>query len=233
MRCRLPGVPAWPSPTVTHPLETMFERIAEHNAALPPAAMFALAEAGHDSLYEQLVACLLSVRTRDETSYPASVALFGRASTPEAMLALDRDALLGAIGECTWPGQKAETIVALSRAVVAEHGGETPADFDALTAVKGVGPKCANLALGIACGVPAISVDVHVHRVVNRWGLDGTTDPKATLAALEKVVPRERRIDVNRLLMPFGKHRCTGSRPRCDGCPVRRWCRHGRGIDGN
>ncbi len=168
------------------PLDTMFERIETANAAHPPAAMFGLAAAGHDSLYEQLVSCVLSIRTYDETSYPASVALFERARTPEAMLALDHEELVGLVAKCTYPGQKADTILALSRRIVDEHGGETPADFDALTAFKGVGPKCANLALGVALGVPAISVDVHVHRVVNRWGLVATREPKATLAALRE-----------------------------------------------
>lgn len=207
----------------------MFDRIEASNAKYPPAAMFGLAAAGHDSLYEQLVSCVLSIRTYDETSYPASVALFERARTPEAMLELDREALAALVAKCTYPGQKADTILGLSRRIVEVHGGETPADFEALTAFKGVGPKCANLALGVALGVPAISVDVHVHRVVNRWGLATAKEPTATLKALERVVPEARWVDVNRLLMPFGKHTCTSARPKCAACPVREWCDHGTG----
>ena len=210
----------------------MLDLIETRNANRLPAAMFGLAAEGHDTLYEQLVSCVLSIRTYDETSWPASLALFARARTPEAMLGLDRDELAEIVRACTYPEQKADTILGLSRAIVDEHGGETPADFDALTAFKGVGPKCANLALGVALGVPAISVDVHVHRVVNRWGLVATKEPKATLAALERVVPRGRWVDVNRLLMPFGKHTCTSSRPRCDECPVRAWCDFGRAAGG-
>ena len=216
--------------TDPRPLERMLDLIEAHVADRPPAAMFGLAAAGHDSLYEQLVSCVLSIRTHDETSWPASLALFARARTPEAMLGLDREELVALIHECTYPAQKADTILGLSRAIVDEHGGETPADFDALTAFKGVGPKCANLALGVALGVPAISVDVHVHRVVNRWGLVATKEPKATLAALERVVPKARRVDVNRVLMPFGKHVCTNARPGCGACPVRAWCDHGRAV---
>ena len=218
---------------MSFPLDEMFDRIEAHVARRPPAAMFALAAAGHDTLYEQLVSCVLSIRTRDETSGPASLRLFGRARTPGAMLALDRETLVGLIVDCTYPAQKAETILALSRAIVEEHGGETPGDFAALTAFRGVGPKCANLALGIALGVPAISVDVHVHRVVNRWGLVATRTPEKTLAALEPLVPKDRWVDVNRLLMPFGKHTCTASRPHCEACPVREWCAYGQdGPDG-
>lgn len=206
----------------------MFERIGAQVAEYPQAAMFGLATAGYTSLYEQLVSCILSIRTYDETSYPASVALFARARTPEEMLSLDREELVQLILKCTYPGQKADTILALSRQIVEEYGGETPADFDKLTAFKGVGPKCANLALGVALGVPAISVDVHVHRVVNRWGLIEAKDPKKTLKALEEVVPRNRWVDVNRLLMPFGKHICLGRAPRCGACSVREWCAYGR-----
>ena len=212
----------------THPLTTMLARVEEQIADYPWAAMFGLAAAGYDSLYEQLVSCVLSIRTTDETSYPASVALFALARTPAAMLALDRERIVETILRCTYPGQKADTILGLSREIVDAYGGQTPADFAELTGFKGVGPKCANLALGVALGVPAISVDVHVHRVVNRWGLVATKEPTQTLRALEGVVPRERWVDVNRLLMPFGKHVCTGRRPRCGACSVREWCDHGR-----
>ena len=206
------------------PLDDMLDRIEAHNAGRPMAAMFGLAAAGYDSLYEQLVSCVLSIRTYDETSYPASVALFAVARTPAEMVTLDKEALVEIIVKCTYPGQKADTILALSRQIMDEYGGQTPADFDALTAFKGVGPKCANLALGVALKVPAISVDVHVHRVVNRWGLVETTTPVKTLRALEPIVARERWVDINRLLMPFGKHTCVSQRPHCSACPVSAEC---------
>ena len=89
----------------------------------------------------------------------------------------------------------------------------------------GVGPKCANLVLAIACGRPAIGVDVHVHRVTNRWGVIRTRTPEQSVAALEGVLPKRYWIDINRLLVPFGKHVCTGSRPNCSTCPVLDMCR--------
>ncbi len=202
----------------------MLNRIEGHNAAFPPAAMFGLAAAGYDSLYEQLVSCILSIRTYDETSYPASVALLARARTPAAMLSLEREELVQLITKCTYPGQKADTILALSRTIVDEHGGATPPTFAELTAFKGVGPKCANLALGVALGVPAISVDVHVHRVVNRWGLVATSTPEKTLQALGPLIPRAYWVAVNRVLMPFGKNTCVSAHPRCSQCPVRAEC---------
>ena len=104
------------------------------------------------------------------------------------------------------------------------NGGELPADFEQLTALKGVGPKCANLALGVATGKGGISVDVHVHRIVNRWGLIQTKTPEKTMAALEAIVPPKKWVDINRLIMPFGKHICKMI-PLCSTCPVLEYCR--------
>jgi len=88
-----------------------------------------------------------------------------------------------------------------------------------------VGPKCANLVLGIACGAPRIGVDVHVHRVTNRWGYVAAPSPEATMRALEAVLPRKYHVEINELLVPFGKHVCTGRLPRCSTCPVLDYCR--------
>jgi endonuclease III len=90
---------------------------------------------------------------------------------------------------------------------------------------KGVGPKCANLALGVAHDVSRISVDIHVHRVTNRWGVISTRSAEQTMVALEKVLPKRYWIEINRLLVPFGKHVCTGQRPKCSTCPVLAYCR--------
>jgi len=89
---------------------------------------------------------------------------------------------------------------------------------------NGIGPKCTNLALGIACGQPRISVDIHVHRVTNRWGYVQTSRPELTMTALEQVLPQRYWIEINSLLVPFGKHICTGERPHCSTCPLQAMC---------
>ncbi len=94
-----------------------------------------------------------------------------------------------------------------------------------LLSFPGVGPKCANLVLGIACGEPRIGVDIHVHRVTNRWGYVAATTPEKTMAALEAKLPRKYWVEINRLLVPFGKHVCTGVRPKRSTCPVLEMCR--------
>jgi endonuclease-3 len=190
----------------------------------PKAAMFELSEQGYDTLFEQLISCIISIRTLDETTIPVSLRLFERARTPEQLLAIDVSSLTDLLYGTTYPDQKAYTMHGIADRIINEFGGELPAKYDTLISLKGVGPKCANLALGVATGQAAISVDVHVHRVVNRWGYVQTKQPEQTLKKLEVQVPREQWVDINRLLMPFGKHICTGTLPRCSTCVVLPWC---------
>ena len=205
-------------------LPTVLKRIEKAVQPYPKAAMFYLYEKGFTSLFEQLISCIISIRTLDETTIPLSEKLFARARTPEQLLQLSPKELEDLLFGSTFPGQKAYTMLGIAKAAVEEYGGALPSDFEKLTALKGVGPKCANLALGAAGGLAGISVDVHVHRVVNRWGIIQTAQPEQTMKALEELVPREKWIDINRLLMPFGKHICTGRLPYCSTCPVLEYC---------
>jgi endonuclease-3 len=191
----------------------------------PRAALFELRDEGHTSVFELLVACIISIRTLDEVTLPTSRALFAVARTPEEMLRLDVAELADKIAACRYPGNKAAQILGIARAAVERHGGELPADRDVLLGLRGVGPKCANLALGIAAGQPLIAVDSHVHQVVNRWGYVKTKTPEQTLAALEEKLPRKHWVEINELLVPFGKHVCQPLSPLCSTCPVLSMCR--------
>jgi endonuclease III len=205
----------------------VLRRIREHlrGSPLADAAMFDLADRGHGSLFEQLVACIISIRTRDEVSLPVALALFKRASSPAAIAKLSATQIDSLIRASTFHRAKADTIRAIAVRTVEEFGGTLPCDFDVLTSFKGVGPKCANLALGIACQQSRIGVDIHVHRVTNRWGVISARTPEQTMVALEKVLPKRYWIEINRLLVPFGKHVCTGQLPKCSNCPVLEYCR--------
>jgi endonuclease-3 len=101
---------------------------------------------------------------------------------------------------------------------------DLPCDFDVLTSFPGIGPKCANLALGIACHEPHLGVDIHVHRVTNRWGYIATRTPDQSLAALTAKLPQQYWVEINALLVPFGKHICTGTLPKCSTCPLLDMC---------
>jgi endonuclease-3 len=201
------------------------ERIEQAVQPWPKAALFELAEEGYGSVFEQLLACIISIRTYDEVTLPVSRKLFARARTPAAILQLSWEELDALIGLSTFHERKAHQILAIAQQVETQFGGELPGDRDVLLSFAGVGPKCANLVLGVACGTPVISVDIHVHRVTGRWGYVKASTPEKTLLALEATLPQEYWITINRLLVPFGKHICTGTRPRCSTCPVLDMCR--------
>ncbi|HEY2067528.1 MAG TPA: endonuclease III [Gemmatimonadaceae bacterium] len=206
-------------------IDVVMRRLRDAVAEYPDAAMFALRELGYGTLFQQLIACILSIRTTDEVSLPTALALLELAPTAERMAALAPEDIDRAIRSVSFHGPKARQIHEIARRTAEEHGGDLPADADVLQSFAGVGPKCANLALGVARDVPLISVDVHVWRVVNRWGYVEGRTPEKTQQALEKVLPRRYWIEINRRLVPFGKHVCTGVRPRCSTCPVLEYCR--------
>jgi endonuclease III len=188
------------------------------------AAMFELAEDGFNSTFEQLVACMISIRTFDEVTIPVARGLFEKARTPEKMVQLSVEEIDGLIRQSTFHERKAVQILELAQRAIDEFGGELPCSEEVLLSFSGVGPKCAHLVLGIACGEPFISVDIHVHRVTNRWGYVAASTPEKTMMALEKKLPKRYWVEINRLLVPFGKHICTGSMPRCSICPVLDMC---------
>lgn len=186
--------------------------------------MFQLADEGYRSVFQQVVACIISVRTMEETTLPTARRLFRAASTPAEVAALDPGEIDRLIGQATFHEPKSRNIHAIARLAVEQHGGELPADRNVLLELPGVGPKCAGLALGIAAGQEWIGVDVHVHRVTNRWGYVQARTPEATMLALEQTLPRRYWIEINRLLVPFGKYICTGAAPHCSTCPLAEMC---------
>ena len=206
-------------------IHAMLRRIRLEVKQFADAAMFDLAEQGYATAFHQLVACIISVRTRDEVSLPTAIRLFKVAPTPEAVSRLSVSRIAELIRPSSFYETKAHNIRDLAKRVAEEYGGELPCDFEVMTSFRGVGPKCANLTLGIACGATEISVDVHVGRVTNRWGYVETSTPDRTRVALEKKLPRKYWVEINRLLVPFGKHVCTGRLPKCSTCPVLQYCR--------
>ena len=151
-------------------IEEAMRRLREATAPYPKAALFELAAEGHTSVFEILIACIISIRTRDETTLPVARALFAKARTPADVAALSVDQIDRLIGASTFHEVKAKTIRDIARRTVEEYGGTLPCEEEVLLSFHSVGPKCANLALGIACNLPLIGVDIHVHRVTNRWG---------------------------------------------------------------
>ncbi|MEN3331942.1 MAG: endonuclease [Blastocatellia bacterium] len=205
-------------------IDTAIRRLRKAVAPFPKAAMFELAEDGFTSTFEQLVACIISIRTYDEVMLPTARRLFERARTPDEMRALSPQEIDAIIRPATFHEQKAYNLHAIAERVASEYGGQLPCDADVLLSFKGVGPKCANLVLGIACDQPYIGVDIHVHRVTNRWGYVAAKAPEKTMTALMEKLPRRYWVEINRLLVPFGKHICTNQRPHCSTCPLLEMC---------
>lgn len=213
-------VAALPHPPPIDDIHEAMRIVTEAVRDMPKPSMFQLSDEGFSTPFEQLIACIISIRTLEETSLPVSRRLFAAARTPEQVAALPISELEELITPATFPEPKAANIHAIAVRVRDEFRGELPCDGAVMQEFTGVGPKCANLALGIACGQPTIPVDIHVHRVINRWGYVHTKTPEQTLKALEPKLPMEYRPSINRLLLPFGKYICTGGTPRCLSCPL-------------
>lgn len=174
--------------------------------------------------YQVLVATLLSLRTKDLTTGPASRRLFALADTPAAMLRLDEERIARAIYPVGFYRTKAQTILEISRVLVEEHGGCVPDTLDGLLALKGVGRKTANLVLVEGFRKPGICVDTHVHRITNRWGYVATEAPDDTELALRDKLPRAYWMELNALLVAMGQTLCHPTSPRCSECPIARQC---------
>lgn len=200
-------------------------RIRKAVQPFPTAALFELADEGYTSVFEQLVACIISIRTLDEVTIICARQLFQLGRTPEQLAAQSPASINDAIGASTFHEAKARQIHEIARHVTGDYGGVLPCEAEVLMSFYGVGSKCTNLVLGIACGQAAIAVDTHVHRVTNRWGYIRAKSPEQSMRALEQTLPRKYWVEINRLLVPFGKHVCTARLPKCSTCPVLSMCR--------
>lgn len=191
----------------------------------PKAALFELADDGFNSVFEVLAGCIISIRTLDEVTIPTARALFAVARTPAEVAALSPARIDELIRTCSFHEAKAQQLHAIAALAVREYGGALPCDFAVLTSLRGVGPKCANLVLGIACNEPhGIAVDIHVHRVTNRWGIARASAPENTRKQLEARLPPRYWVELNKLLVPFGKQICQGRLPKCSTCPLLPFC---------
>jgi endonuclease-3 len=183
----------------------------------------AFARASRDP-FPVLVSCLLSLRTKDETTGPAATRLFAVADTPAALWRLPARRIARLIYPVGFYRTKARTLRRVSRLLLDRHGGRVPDDLDALIVLPGVGRKTANLVLTQGFRKPGICVDTHVHRITNRWGYVRTRTPHDTEMALRRKLPPRHWIEINDLLVAFGQTICRPLSPRCSACPVARFC---------
>jgi len=188
-----------------------------------PTALAVLAERDRDP-FRVLVACILSLRTQDTTTGPASVRLFAVAAAPEAMLKLTARRIAGLIYPVGFYRTMASVILGICRDLLERFGGRVPDTIDELLTLNGVGRKTANLVVTMGYGKPGICVDTHVHRISNRLGYVKTRSPEETEMALRGKLPRRYWIGYNDLLVSFGQNICVPISPRCSLCPVTTLC---------
>jgi endonuclease-3 len=206
---------------------TMSRVMARLRRAAPKwntTALMAVSRAAGRDPFRILVACLLSLRTKDETTGPAAARLFALAHTPAGMLDLTTRQIEAAIYPVGFYRTKARVLHRVSRDLLERFDGRVPADLDALLTLHGVGRKTANLVVTFGFGLPGICVDTHVHRITNRLRFVRTKTPLATEMALRRRLPPRHWIELNDLLVAFGQNLCHPTSPHCSRCPVGHLC---------
>jgi endonuclease-3 len=194
-----------------------YRRLAE----LDPAPETELA---YVNAYTLLVAVALSAQATDISVNKATASLFAEVQDPQAMVDLGEEALRGYIRTIGLFNTKAKNVIALSHALLADHGGEVPADRDALEKLPGVGRKTANVVMNVAFGAETIAVDTHIFRVGNRTGLARGKTPLLVELGLEKVTPALFRRHAHHWLILHGRYICKARTPECWRCPVADLC---------
>ncbi len=174
--------------------------------------------------YEILIASLLSARTLDTVTTVVYPELFKLANTPEKMLRVPEAQIERAIHRVAFSNAKAKQILSLSKILVDTYDGRVPETIEELDELPGVGRKIANLTVTMAFDKPGITVDTHVHRIVNRWGYVLAKTPDETERQLREKLPPKYWIEINGLLIPLGQNICRAGTPSCTKCPVFEFC---------
>jgi endonuclease III len=171
-----------------------------------------------------LISTLLSLRTKDKTTREAGDRLFALARTPATMLELPRKKIEQVIYPVGFYRTKAKSILEICRRLIDDYGGEVPDSIDELLTLPGVGRKTANLVVTIGFGKPGICVDIHVHRISNRWGYIKTKTPEESETVLRRTLPKQYWIIYNDLLVPYGQNLCLPVSPLCSTCKLAHMC---------
>ena len=174
--------------------------------------------------FQILISCLLSLRTKDKTTSEASTRLFALAHTPAGLLQLSRKKIEKLIYPVGFYRTKAKAIHAICRRLLKFYDGKVPQSIDELLTLPGVGRKTANLVMTVGYERPGICVDIHVHRISNRWGYVKTRTPDETEQVLRRKLPKRYWITFNDLLVPFGQNLCQPVSPYCSRCKLVPYC---------
>lgn len=218
----MPRAPA-PSPRPDFPINAVMQILSD---AMPAFAQPLIDQMGQQqrSPFRILVATILSLRTKDTLTAVVAPRLFAVADTPATILALGAERLAEVIYPVGFYRTKARSIIQICAILLERYGGAVPSDLDALLELPGVGRKTANLVITAGFGLPGICVDIHVHRICNRWGYVASKNPDATEQVLRDQLPPRYWIPINNLLVTLGQHICHPTSPRCSVCPLAAHC---------
>lgn len=205
-------------------MEKIDKIVATLKAAKQPQSDFVRLMDSFNDPFIVLIACILSLRTNDKTTYPATLRMLELGKTPLDFAKCDVEKLTKAIYPVGFYANKAKQIVELSQKLVNEYNSEVPDEIEELIKFNGVGRKTANLVLSEGFHKPAICVDVHVHRIFNRLGYVTTKNPEETEFALREKLPKKYWIDINSLLVTHGQNVCKPINPKCNVCPINEYC---------
>ena len=192
---------------------------------MPPPIPIPRSELQYINPFTLLVAVVLSAQATDAGVNKATPALFKLADTPEKMVKLGEPRVRALIKTIGLYRTKAKNVIALSRQLVAEHGGKVPHDREALEALPGVGRKTANVVLNVAFGEPTIAVDTHIFRVGNRTGMAVGKTPLDVEMKLMEVVPKRYLLHAHHWLILHGRYTCVARRPLCEKCIIADLCK--------
>jgi endonuclease III len=177
-----------------------------------------------DSVFQLMVAVILSAQTLDQQVNRITAALFSRYADAAAFAALSPEQLEPLISSCGLYRSKAKNIIAASRLIMEKYHGEVPATKEELLTLPGVGGKSANVILAVGFGIPALAVDTHVQRVANRLGLAHSKTPAQTEATLTSLIPQNKWADAHHWLIWHGRRACFARKPACASCPLQELC---------
>ena len=204
-------------------IDIIIDLLRKRVASLKTPAVGLIAEATNDP-FQVLISCVLSLRTRDETTAAASGRLFKMADTALQMSSLTTQEIEAAIYPVSFYRNKAKSILGICRELLRTFSAKVPDTIDKLLTLPGVGRKTANLVVSVAYRKPAICVDIHVHRISNRIGYIKTKTPDKSELALRKKLPPRYWVTYNDILVPFGQFVCTPISPHCSHCVIRPHC---------
>ncbi len=202
-------------------IEKIIKLLKENNS---PQSEFVKYTEKNANPFIVLISCILSLRTKDETTYPATLRMLELGKTPEDFLNISQEDLEKAIYPVGFYKNKAKQILDIAKTLVEKYNSKVPNTIEELIKFKGVGRKTANLTLAKGHKILAICVDIHVHRICNRLGYVETKQPDDTEMVLREILPKKFWLDFNTLLVTHGQNICKPIKPICSKCPIESYC---------